>query len=161
MQAITKELFDKLEAAEWFSAVGQPMNDSGLVTVQTWQDAIDSCRSDVWSYVTLEAKNIYTKSLANQQMQEYRKWNSLVVAIKGVHEPLVERKVRPVMQEHSFPKAFIDCVKWDLLMAFMELEYLEHHPRSFFSGLAQIYLTGHFPCGWEGAFPGEGKLVVY
>jgi hypothetical protein len=32
---------------------------------------------------------------------------------------------------------------------------------AFFAGQACWYERGHFPCGWEGGFPPEGKRVIY
>ena len=161
MRQSTHALLATLERVEWFSSVGQPVDDPTVRTLGSWQEAIASCQTDRWNYVTLEAKNIFTKALASDYMDEYRRWNQLAAELKAVHEPLIERKSSQVIAACQLPKAVHNCVRWDILMACMEQEYFELIAPGFFSRLGQLYIEGHFPCGWEGPFPGTGLLLVY
>jgi hypothetical protein len=65
-----------------------------------------------------------------------------------------------VVAEHDLPKVFLDTVDWDILNLCMEAEYADVYPPGFYASQAYWYLKGHFPCGWQGAFP-KGKLVIY
>ena len=79
--------------------------------------------------------------------------------IKALMEPLVEEKVRPIAEREGLSTKFEACVKWDLLGYCRDLEYGDN-PNSFFLRQGDIYLRGHFPCGWNGKYP-NGWLVVY
>jgi hypothetical protein len=48
----------------------------------------------------------------------------------------------------------------DMMGILSEAEYLDVCPPGFFTRYAlPSYLRGHFPCGWQGAYP-DGQLVV-
>ena len=106
------------------------------------------CGSRQWKAVTLHHHNALTVHLHRFANKRYQGWNDVVDEIKSFTEPLVTRKLSPVIEEHWLPKAFDNSVRWDVLHAFMELEYADVREPAFFMMLMQWYLRGRFPCGW-------------
>jgi hypothetical protein len=158
-QARARAVLDELERAEWFSAVGHPV-PGDLALVGSWEEAIASCSSPEWDDLQLEAANELTGALAGLSRPRFDAWNDLVEGIRPLVIELVARKTRDVVARHALPKVFLDTVQWDVLHACMEAAYADLHPPAFFAGQAAWYARGHFPCGWEGTFPG-GRLVLY
>jgi hypothetical protein len=155
----TKKTFEELEKAQWFQKVGQKDTQVAIV-LSSWEEAIKSCASSAWQNLLLEAANQYTEKLASISRERFRQWNVIVREMKAVTTPLVDRKIAQVVKENQLPKVFKDTVEWDILHLAMEAEYADVYEPGFFASQAYWYVQGHFPCGWEGAFP-EGKLVIY
>jgi hypothetical protein len=155
----TRATLDELERAAWFSAVGQPVSGP-CVVLGSWPEAVASCASLEWENLTLEAANAYAVQLARRNRVRWDRWNDVVKDVKPASEALVARKIRSVVDQHSLPKVFADTVSWDILHVCMEAEYADVFPPGFYASQAYWYVQGHFPCGWEGAFP-EGKLILY
>jgi len=68
--------------------------------------------------------------------------------VKSVMEPIVDRKIKPFVEEHSLPQVVGHCVRWDVLGACIESEYADLCSPGFFTGLMGWYMRGRFPCGW-------------
>jgi hypothetical protein len=161
MKETTKALLESLRQTDWFACVGTIHDEPSVVVITSWPEAMRLCQSEDWDYVSLEAKNLLTSRLAARWPDRYREWNVLVREVKAVHEPLVAEKCTRTVSAYQLPQAFVHCVQWDLLMACMELEYGDCVAPAYFSGLADWYVRGHFPCGWEGPFPDGGSLCVF
>jgi hypothetical protein len=73
---------------------------------------------------------------------------------------LTEEKTREVIQLNLLPPEIFASVYWDVGHIFLEAEYADVYPPTFYASQAYWYLKGHFPCGWSGAFP-AGKVIVY
>jgi hypothetical protein len=159
MEARTKATLQELEAASWFTAVGEPI-EGPVIVVTSWAEAIRHCGSDEWKWLLLEAANRYRAALAARSRERLDQWNVAATELKTLTVPLVQRKTREIIQEHQLPKAFEDAVHWDILHACMEAEYADVYPPGFFASQAYWYVNSHFPCGWQGEFP-EGKLIIY
>jgi hypothetical protein len=132
------------------------------VKVDSWAAAAESCASQDWSTVELQAQNQLTRWLDRNDRENYQRWNDLVDDFKkSILQPLQRERWEPFQKEHGLAKSFVDSVRWDLLGALMENAYLGNSHRCFFFlELLSIYEAGHFPCGWVGEWP-EGKLLVY
>lgn len=87
-------------------------------------------------------------------------WNDLVVDIKRTTVPFVLRKIESVMHDKALPQKFHDVIQWDVVGVCMEAEYADVFPPGFYAVLGYWYTKGHFPCGWEGEFPG-GRIIVF
>lgn len=159
MHARTLATLDDLRRVTWFSSVGVRDSD-GVVVLASWEEAIASCAANEWENLLLEAANQYRTRLAERAPNEFSGWNARVERVKALTVPLVEEKTKDVVQAHSLPRVFVDTVQWDVLHLCMEAEYADVFPPGFFASQAFWYVRGHFPCGWEGAFP-EGRLIVY
>jgi hypothetical protein len=159
MHPRTEATLEKLRNERWFRNVGVRDTDSADV-LSSWQAAIESCSSLEWENLCLEAVNQYRARVIEKSPVRFEKWNDIVVAIKPVTQALVREKTASVVAEHDLPKVFLDTVDWDILNLCMEAEYADVYPPGFYASQAYWYLKGHFPCGWQGAFP-KGKLVIY
>lgn len=159
MHPRTRATIDRLEQVDWFAAVGRPV-DGPFVLVQSWDAAIASCCSQEWEDLLLEASNRYTDLISRKAPGLFQKWNKITEEMKAVTVPLVQRKIERVVRENDLPKVFEDTVQWDILAVCMEAEYADVQPPGFFKSQAYWYVSGHFPCGWEGEFP-EGRLIIY
>jgi hypothetical protein len=160
MNTKSEELLDALDRIDWFSRVGLP-DFQPATMLDSWQQAIAFAtgRRD-WESFRLERRNDLTAFLHKNSIDRYGKWNEITADLKKRIEPLVHRKITDVSVEHSLPKAFEHCVRWDCLGACMEVEYSDLRPLGFYTQLAAVYLRGHFPCGWDGQYP-SGHLLIY
>ncbi len=159
MKPETLAAFDRLERADWFSALGQP-REGPFVIVSSWEEALEQCGSDQWQDLILEAANRYSEAVARKDAERFRLWNMVAVEVRSVALPLVERTLRSVGAVNGLPKALEDAVRWDMIHFGLECEFSDVFPPGFFASQAYWYLNGRFPCGWRGDFP-EGKLVLY
>lgn len=96
-------------------------------------------------------------------------WNKLGDLVGKKVEPLVHDKIKPILLAHkklatakgSFAGiTFSGRVTLDIEMACLEQEYSHLVEPGFHQIVAEWYVRGHFPCGWEGRFP-KGKLVIF
>lgn len=160
MNRTTEELIAALDRIEWFSRAGMQDIEPAKV-LSSWKQAIASATDGrLWESFLLDRRAELTVFLHKHAMDRYRKWNEIAIGLKKVVEPMVSRKMEPIMAAHDLPKVFEHCVRWDILGACMEQEYSELRPSAFYTEMAGIYLAGHFPCGWEGPYP-SGVLIVY
>jgi hypothetical protein len=159
MQSQTMATLEELKKAEWFYAVGKKDTEAAVV-LPSWKEAIDSCSSDTWQDLILEAANQYREKIASRSPERFVQWNTIVREVKTVTVPLVTQKIEQVKRENQLPKMFDDTVNWDIVHACMEADYADIYPPGFFASQAYWYVHGHFPCGWQGPFP-KGKLIIY
>jgi len=159
MNPRTRATLDELARADWFARVGQKDTGAAIV-LDSWKEAIESCSSDVWQDLLLEAANQYRMRLVERSKERFSQWNAVVREVRALTNPLVEQKFDLVQREHDLPKVVEDSIKWDILHAAMEAEFADVYPPGFSVSNAYWYVHGHFPCGWEGKFP-EGKLIIF
>ncbi len=162
MQQRTRELLAALEGADWFSTVGQPVPEplrNEVVVVSSWAEAVECCGSISWENYTLEQRNLLTMHLHDHARDRYRLWNAITDEVKWVMEPIVDRKIKPIVEEHGLPQVVDHCVRWDVLGACMENEFADLRKLGFFTYLMGWYMKGRFPCGW-GEVDQEGKICL-
>ncbi len=103
-----------------------------------------------------------TEFLNSRYPNKYAEWNKIVNEAKGYIESSLSDKLWSYEEKYNLGNSFIDCVKWDVLHAIMEFAYSDCKTiPHFFLDLILVYENGNFPCGWEGHYPENGKLVVY
>jgi len=155
----TLATLDQLENADWFSRVG--VKDAAIaIVLSSWEEAIAHSSSLEWENLRLEAANQYCEHLSERSNVRFERWNEVVREVKKVVVPLVQRKINAVVRTNRLPKSFEDTVNWDILHVLVESEYADVYPPGFYAGQAYWYVKGHFPCGWQGGFPG-GVPIVY
>jgi hypothetical protein len=159
MNRRTHEILDELQKAHWFSRVGVPDTDA-VIVLRSWQQAIACCSSLDWENLRLEASNDNHVHVMDRSMERANKWNDIVNELKKTLIPFVRRKIEPVVREHELPRVFQGRVQWDILGVCIETEYADLGLPGFYANLASWYIKGHFPCGWQGAYP-EGMLIIY
>ncbi len=159
MNTSTHDLFEQLKSSVWFSNAGCSHGENAI-TLGTWDIAIQSRRSPEFQDLRLTASNALRRAIQSVSLDRYQKWNDHIDDLKPLTMPLVRRKINDLMIQNHFSNEFEGAVQWDILHACLESEYSDIVPLGFYSNLAQWYLKGHFPCGWQGGYP-DGKLIVY
>lgn len=160
MHPRTEATLAKLEEAHWFSRVGVQDTETAIV-VSSWQEAMTYCDSAETKNLWLEAANQYRLRLVERSKDRFRQWNEIAGVMRPIVTSFVSRKIEAVVRENSLPKVFEHQVRWEMIHLCMECEYADVYPPGFFASHAYWYVSGHFPCGWQGRFPKDGKLVVY
>ena len=162
MRDVTREALDELQAVDWFSRVGQPNPDFEPVTwVGSWREALHHCLSQQWQDLKYEAGNMLWIKIGWISVARQMQWNGLVDEIRPITDALVATKSAKAVKENKLPAQFVQEVQWDILHLAMEGEYLDIFPGGFYRDLSTFYLTGHFPCGWDGDRPPRGKFLIY
>jgi hypothetical protein len=159
MRRGTVEILDELQKAQWFSRVGISDTSRAMV-LASWQDAIMCCGTIDSENYRIEASNGNHAQVMLRSKERESEWNDIVDMLKKTTIPFVRRKIEPVVRDHKLPKVFEGTVQWDILGVCLESEYADLGLSGFYRNLAQWYLNGHFPCGWQGEFP-DGVLIIY
>ena len=160
MHGRTIATLEKLKNAPWFSNVGVHDTESKIIVLKSWQEAVEHCSLDQWNNLQMEASNRYRERLVERSKERFDHWNEIAVDLKKTTVPFVRRKVEPVVREHNLPKAVENAAQWDILGVCMEAEYADVYPPGFYAAQSYWYVSGHFPCGWEGDFP-NGTRVIF
>lgn len=161
MHPRTAATLTKLEGANWFSRVGVDDTSGSVVVLSSWQQAVAFCGSTETKNLWQEAANQYHTRVLERSKERYLQWNSIANELRPIVNEFVGRKIDTVVRENLLPKVFQDHVRWDMIFLLMESEFADVYPPGFFASHAYWYVVGHFPCGWHGSFPNEGKLIVY
>lgn len=159
MREQTRTVISSLARIAWFTRVGVSDLPNCLV-LSSWGQAVEKASSAEWENLGLEALNQYREDIAKLSPKRWEVWTDVGAEVREILIPFVDKVTAATVATNDLPKSFIDCVKWDLFGTCMEVEYSDVRPPMFFSGLANHYARGHFPCGWIGAYP-KGKLIVY
>jgi hypothetical protein len=155
----------RLARTRWFANCGQACSVDltvGIKRVKSWPKALSLCESTGWAEVELHAQNQLTEYLHWNDHDNYQSWNRFVEDRNlAVVNPLLREHIEPFQKSHALPDSFLQYVRLDVLRALMEEMYAgSGHEGNFFNELLMVYEAGHFPCGWEGAWP-KGKLYVF
>lgn len=160
MESSTISLLGQLEYAEWFGACGQPVSDACVVVLPGWRMAINNSSSSEWRGFKMDRQNDLTMELHTNWHDQYQAWNNIVEQVKARTIPLVTAKLASAPRSVPKVKSLRHSIDWDLMAACMETEYSAMAEPFFYRRLADVYISGHFPCGWEGEYP-RGRLIVY
>lgn len=160
MHPRTSATLDQLKGVAWFANVGRVDTDAADV-LPDWVSAIASCSAPEWEDLCLEAANQFRERLQERCPGILGDWNARVSAVKPTVESLVDEKTAAVIAENQLPPVFVNTVEWDVLHLCMEAEFADVYPPGFYASQAYWYAGGHFPCGWKGAFPNGGRLVIF
>src|SRR3954465_6246478 len=93
--------------------------------------------------------------LAINRPSRSQEWNGIVTSVS----PLIRRHVDLQISQVSvlYPRLDFSVaasgVRWQLIHACIEVAYSDLMPTGFFFALANYYLHGHYPCGWDGDYP--------
>ena len=151
MQQRTRELLADLDSADWFSTVGQPFPEpipNEVIFISSWAEAVECCDSISWENYTLDQRNILTSHLHDHARDRYRCWNQIVDEVKAASNPMLERKIGPIVKDRALPEIVGHSVRWDVLGACMKQGSTPTSPTAFFTDLMGWYKRGRFPCGW-------------
>ena len=166
MQPQTAELLERLHAAPWFANVGQPLQQSNVLPVHSWEAAIAHSLSDDWENATLDMRNELCETFEVRYAVEHgadassELWDAACVEIRPKCKTLIAAKITILAKSQPLPARFGDDIRWNVLGACLELEFREWVKMGAFSNLVEWYIRGHFPCGMDGEYP-TGKLIIY
>lgn len=171
MRQVTRTLLcEHMPRWPWFCHVGTVFTAENIKRIDSWNHAIEQCSGRIWEIATLQVRNSFFREISQLDWYRFNDWNNIVVDVRSLIAPLIERFVLPVSTKHSLPKVFVDQVRWDVTGIAMETEFADIRPPNFnINVLAPWYERGHFPCGWDGPELPDGwngefppfKLFVY
>ena len=159
MEQRTKEALEALRCAPWFECVGAA-DTSGARVVHSWADAAMLCSTVEWQDFILERANDYRDRLRFMSKELINNWNERIKSVRPTSDEIALAKTQPVTERFHMPLEFFDAVSWDILHFAMEVEYADVCRPGFFARQGAWYMRGHFPCGWQGNFPG-GKPIIF
>jgi len=160
--SLKKSLASDLIRINWLSNCGRKDARFPCRYAADWIECNMLLEDPGWESTTLEASNEISEFLSINHRDAFQKWHDLSEFGRG----FIEEKVMPrlVSATHGKPLSDVlfDCIKWDILHAIIEHEYLDLLPKPcFFMTLFDVYRSGHLPCGWEnGSWP-NGNVVIY
>jgi len=159
MKEPTEAFVEQLQRVRLFSAVGQPMGE-GVRQARSWFQAMRYCSAQQWEDAQLEAHNQIRDRIRGSDKEAYNAWNTVVVTLRPMITDILSEKVWAYHVTRRICPRFVNSVRWDLIGCCIEKEFADVCATGFCCMLGDIYLSGHFPCGWEGAYP-EGTLIVF
>lgn len=170
---MTNTLLAALESAEWFARVGQTSESGPRATflereignpeicpVASWEEALSLASAAEWGNANLEAMNRLRNRIWPISQPRICQWNEVAQEIRAAVDPLVARKLDGVSGIPSFPPIPRALIRANLIGCCLESENSDLVPPSFFHVVAYWLLQGHYPCGWNGEFPG-GELLLF
>ncbi len=158
----TLELAEVLLALPWFENVGQPLDaPHAAKRVLSLDEAIQHFGSEHWDTTLLCASNGLSSSLAEVNSNLFDKtWNEIVYAFNGHFEERFKALYEQLVAEYGLPRKNLIQFMSVIRHACHESEYIDSLPLGFFSEIISWYMSGNFPCGFEGEYP-NGVLLVH
>ena len=156
MHPKTIAALEQLRTLDWFCNVGIVDTQEAKI-LSSWDEAIKSVSSFEWENFEIDRTGDFTEFLSIYHTNERNKWNKKIDETKPAIEDILINKNTFL---NKLPKDITDSVKWHILGYLMELEYSDICQPGFLSRQADWYFKGHFPCGWEGEWPG-GRPIIY
>jgi hypothetical protein len=154
-------MLDRLEVVHWFAQVGQPLAaDEPVLLLASWQDAVEHAISPANDEFVLEPANELRANVFRVSPQHAQTWNAVVQQIKPHSELLAERKISAAQLPHNIVAAITGTVHWDMIHILLAFHFQDSYRSTYYEHLLEWYLRGHFPCGWQGAYP-QGAFIVY
>jgi hypothetical protein len=178
MNGQTAKMVARMEASALFSHLGDSsdLDPTKVSPARSWEDAMThTTKARRWETVRLEASGQLRGHLAFNDRDLLDLWNPFVEEMHPVVRRHCERQVTPVLEAMGCNQDLAtvsNCVTWDLLGIYLEAEFSEWARPGFYTMLAEYYVRGHWPCGWDGTVVKDivfddwtekfkGKLVVY
>lgn len=153
----SEQYLELFKGVDWFHACGLPiLNDSVALFVGTWNAAVKEMKRKRSEIAWFEFRNRLTEQLWLKAPDRYNRW-------KKIYNEKYESLVNSLFEGACNNRRGFDVpvnVRGDIGHFFMELEFADIVPPSYFATRAEWYLAGRLPCGWEGKAP-EGRLIVY
>ena len=161
---ISDEIKERFRAIDFFGNCGDAVRFPFQVDrVFDWCTASHHFCDPEWENTTLEASNELTEFLHDNFIEYYRDWNDYADSGRSfINDELLDG-IQSWQSSKKLDSVFVDCVKWDLLHALLFQQYrmvLSSELPDFYGKLLSVYETGHYPCGWGGAYP-DGVLVIF
>jgi hypothetical protein len=159
----TEALIARLVPVEFFRAAGTVEGvPAGVSQVKSWKEALAPSRVKKFDEVKLEARGDMTAELSNHHAERYNgRWNELTREIRPRVIGTFEARCTEFASKHGLSADLWNGTRWDILGACMECEYADIVEAGFYARLMDIYVAGHFPCGWTGGVYPSGQLEIF
>jgi hypothetical protein len=158
------EFIVKLSRAPLLVHVGEPIDDPTVIQVRSWMDALKSSRDRTWYDFLIDRNNELAaltpldKSTGEQFVRFVRR------TLPQLHA-IFERAAAKIGLLPNDAATVVRYGPWITLRACDEIAHADRYKTHWHRDISKWFLTGHFPCGWQGDWPegGEpnGKLVVF
>ena len=154
MHPRTAATLEQLKEPRWFRNVGQEdVGGTPVVIVRSWAEAAESCGSNDWQNLCIEAANQLRARIQERSPGRRAMWNALVDELRPVSQGLVREKLADAFGDREPPPAVRAMADWDALHVLMESEFADVVAPGFYASQGYWYVAGRFPCGWHGDFP--------
>ncbi|MCC6740534.1 MAG: hypothetical protein IT452_15925 [Planctomycetia bacterium] len=162
MTPAAAELLADLEAAEWFRSAGTKtgLSDERALFLANWPDAFEACRAASWEEICRVTGQLLFQRVAEVNPEEAAEWQDAVAEMFPHTADLVPRKAVKILREFTPTPVFVSTLSWTVQHALLEAEFLGRETPGWYGNLAAWIVDGHFPCGWSGAWPRGGRLIV-
>lgn len=158
------QLLADLESAVWFRNAGTKaaLSDERALFLTSWPDAFAACREPSWEQICRVTAQLLLEQVGKVDPEEAAEWQEAVAEMFPHTADLVPRKAVAVIREYAPTPVFISTLSWTVQHALLEAEFLGSRgsPPGWYGNLAAWIVDGHFPCGWSGAWPKGGRLIV-
>jgi hypothetical protein len=171
MKQETQDFLRSLQGCDWFASVGQPIASGDVIQVASWKAAIDHSLNPETGENFLRARNELTMRIFQRSKKAYRSWGGWAAEVAPIIEGLVPAKLAEAMERSAELRIQLDdasgnyglilpSITGNIGFLCMNIEYGHVAKSQYFTRLAGLYLSGHFPCGWEGTYP-QGQMAAY
>lgn len=160
LKPATREFLQALHEITLFARVGSPSSDPTARHVHSWLAAMRTCNQQDWNNAQLDMSNDTARRVRTVSKRLYTTWNSVVDRVNPHIEYLFRRKLRAFRLKFFFYPPLSRSVRWDLRHCCIEKEFQELCGTGYSSRIGELYLSGHFPCGWDGDYP-QGRLIIF
>lgn len=152
--------FMALTKTQWLQRVGEPIAETGIVVVKSWDEALTIFRSDYSRYNAngiLEAPCARVDPIFEQIPEQEAWWQR---ARKNVNEYTALYGWLPDGYSEVHQDLMFENLYEFVSMLLAEIIADPQAECSYFRDQLTWFYDGHFPCGWEGDWP-NGRMRVF
>jgi hypothetical protein len=144
--------------------VGEPIEDSSIIQVYSWAEALKSCRAQAWEDFLIDRHNEYIHPVAMDQDLS-RAYVEIVRKVLPTLNAVFEKAATSAKLVPKDVATVLRYGPWITLRACDQIAHADRYEHYWYRDVSQWLLEGHFICGYEGDWPegGEpnGKLVIF
>jgi hypothetical protein len=178
MNRETKQLLSTLLDTNFLNRVGHPLDGFNARQCSTWKEACVARKRNSTVELISGALDWLHNDVFEAGFNKPGAWNQMVSGIKEESADL-NREISRVVSDLSLTEKDRNLVdiacQQDLMCVLIETELSSLTKIHTFRTIGEVYLKGHFLCGWDGEFPYErdralpwggdfppdGQLVIY
>ena len=118
--------------------------------VQSWREAIRALKTKDSDDRVIEAANQIRDQVRRLSLDEYQRWNTIADSARPLMTDLASSYNEWPIEGNDRDRIRVrNRVQWDLIHFVIETEYQDMLSTRVFRDKADLYLSGHFPCGWK------------
>ena len=160
-----ENLTDEWKNLQWFENCGTEVNlgyDFDYKVVK-FKEAMKRIESIKWENENIEGLNDFDELLCKNQ-NYHNDWNKNVDLYKKIIKPHIWDKIKEAGIKFDFTDSTYIDVNYNIMIIII-MRYYSNQTNNevkseYYEKLAQIYLSGHIPCGIKGTNK-KGTIMVY